>query len=186
MATTIDFDPRRSALVVYDFTRPIAEVGHRSYSQWAVDGMPTYAQLVRACRKSGVLVCYALGSAGYGGFDVCHEVAPVEGERSFMHNATGAFTGTDLDAYLTENRRDTLFVSGVAVDRDCNTTARQAQIAGLRPIMVRGACYTYPIAESPFGPVSTEELERVHLAALHRQGIPSIPIAELIDRLGSA
>jgi hypothetical protein len=49
--------------------------------------------------------------------------------------------------------------------------------------MVQGACFAQDIAESPVGPVSKEDIERVHLAALYRQGIEIMTIDEVVAAL---
>lgn len=180
----VEIDPKRTAILVYDMNSPIVEKGSQSYNQWAMDGMPTHARLLAACRKAGIPVYYAISARGYAGFEICAPIAPANGETVLRHDGSGAFFNTELEALLKNDGRDTLLITGMAVDRGANTAARYAQNLDIRPVMVAGACYAYDLVESPFGPVSARDLERVHLAALHRMGIISAPIEELTSALG--
>ena len=74
-------------------------------------------------------------------------------------------------------------ITGNAVDRGLSDTARQARDWDTRAIMVRGACFTHDIPDSPVGSVSKEDVERVHLAALHRHGIDVMTVDEVIGAL---
>jgi len=85
---------------------------------------------------------------------------------------------------LRDNGRDTLLITGISVDRGCSSTARQALNLGIRTIVVRGACFGSEITESPVGPVTREDIERVSLAVLYRQGVEIMDVDEVIAGLG--
>ena len=80
-------------------------------------------------------------------------------------HASGALSGTNQAQLLRDRGIETLLIAGMAVDRGCNTTARQALNRGLRVVMVCGACYTHDIARFTFRPIGKDDVERVHLAA---------------------
>jgi nicotinamidase-related amidase len=183
MTTETPLVPSKTALLIYDLTQPLVEEG-RWLEPWVRDGLPDYARLLDACRQAGVLVTYALGT-----WDpdpqVCTVLAPRPGEHVFSHPVSGAFDGTPLRDILAQAGRDTLLISGMAVDRGCNLAAREALNLNLRAIVVRGACFTRDIQASPVGPVSKMEIERVHLAALARLGAGVLNIDEVVEALAA-
>ena len=174
-------DPARTALVIYDMTATLLE--GPGTEPWIVSDLPQLAELLGQCRAAGVFVCYANSAQGYAGFEIPAAIAPLQDEARLLHSGSGAFSGTDLEQLLRDREVDTVMVAGMAVDRGCNMTARQAQNLGFRVIMVRGACFTHSIAEGPFGPIDKHEIERVHLAALSRMGIGVPTIAEIMAEL---
>jgi nicotinamidase-related amidase len=175
-------EARRTALLIYDMTQTLAEEGPH-IEPWVVEGLPSLARLVARCREAGVLVTYGVSAKGYAGFEVCRPIAPRPEETVVRHGESGGFTGTNLEEVLRAQGRDTLLIAGMAVDRGCNTTAREALQRGLQPIMVADACYTRDIRESPVGPVPKADVARVHLAALHRMGVGVMRIDEIIGAL---
>jgi nicotinamidase-related amidase len=178
-----DLEAGRTALLIYDMTQTLAEEG-RHLEPWVVDGMPGLARLLGRCREAGVLVTYAVSAQGYAGTEVCRAIAPLASETVIKHPRSGAFMGTDYEQVLRDAGRDTLLIAGMAVDRGCNTTAREALNRGLRAVIVRDACYTRDIAASPVGPVPKAEVARVHLAALHRIGAGIMAVDEIVGALG--
>jgi nicotinamidase-related amidase len=176
------FEPRRTAVVVYDMTQALVEPGE-GFEQWVVDGMPALRGLLERCREAGVAVYYAMNAQGFAGYELPRDIAAQPGDTVFKHQRSGAFTGTDFEQKLRDGGRDTLLITGMAVDRGCNTTARQAMNRGFRVVMVRGACYTYDLAESPVGPVGQRENERAHLAALYRMGAGVLTVDEVVAAL---
>ncbi|HLQ31621.1 MAG TPA: isochorismatase family cysteine hydrolase [Chloroflexota bacterium] len=178
---SVEIAAGKTALLIYDMTETLVQPGP-SFEQWVVDGMPDLARLLDRCRQTGVLVCYAIAAAGYAGFEICRAIAPRPDEIVVKHGSSGAFTDTDLAELLRQQQRETALISGIAVDRGCNMTARQALALGFQTVMVRGACYTQNIDESPVGPVSKADVERVHLASLHRMGTSIVEIGELLSK----
>jgi nicotinamidase-related amidase len=176
-------EARRTALLIYDMTQTLMDEGPY-IEPWVVEGLPGHARLLEACRKAGVLITYGISAKGYAGFDVCKPIAPQGDETVVRHGESGAFTDTPLLQALRDNQRDTLLITGMAVDRGCNLTAREALNRGLTPIVVRDACYTRDIKESPVGPVPKAEVARVHLAALYRLGVGIMSSDEVIRALG--
>jgi nicotinamidase-related amidase len=170
----------KSVLLIYDMAE-----GMVANESWVSEAMPMLAKLVQHCRLARIPVVYAMGAASIrAGDPVCTAVAPLENERTFTHPESGVFVGTDFDEFLTQQGRDTLLVTGMAVDRGCNTTARDALNRGFHPIMLRDLCFTRDIADSPVGPVSKHDIARIHLASLHRMGIGISTSAEVLTSLG--
>ena len=176
-------DPRRTAILVYDMTEMLVVDGP-FLEPWIVEGMAAYVRMLDRCRQAGVLVIYAVPKDGPAGSEICHAIPPQPQDTIVVHPLPGAFDDTDLDAILRDSRRDTLLVTGMAVDRGCNLAARQAFNRGMQACVVRGACYTRDIKDSPVGPASKEEIERIHLAALHRVGVHILTVDEVLAALG--
>jgi len=176
-----DFSARQTSLLIYDMSSALLE--GQSFEQWVLDGMPQFARLLDCCRRAGVLICYAVSAKGYAPEEVCPPIAPVQGEIILRHPFSGAFSATTLEQSLRDHQRDTLLIGGMAVDRGCNTTAREALNLGIHPIVVRGICFTRDISSSPVGAATKEEIERVHLASLHRLGAGIMTVDEVIATL---
>jgi nicotinamidase-related amidase len=176
-------DPRRSALVFYDMTPNRFTEGERRYLRAAVDAVPTMVRLVAACRAAGVPVCYVVSARAAPDFDTCHAIAPEPSDKMVVHTKTGGFFGTDLELFLREQDRDTLLLSGIALDYGVSSTAREALTLGIHPVLVRDACFSYDIPSTPVGTVTREELERAHLASLFFMGADIISSEQIIAAL---
>ncbi|MBM2809255.1 MAG: hypothetical protein HW416_14 [Chloroflexi bacterium] len=198
---------KTTALLVYHFTDELTRPG-RGFEQSVVDGLPAFARLLAGCRSAGVLVTYMMLERAIAiGSQIIPEVAPLTDEPIVRHTNRSALNCPEFVRLLLDHERDTLLISGYALDRGLSDTARQAggwdsqpigerwealdeaaKHAGEtklpRPIVVRDACFTYDVADSPVGHVSRQEIERAHLAALHRHGIPVMSIDEVIAALG--
>jgi nicotinamidase-related amidase len=177
------FDLRRAALVFYDMTQNRFTEGARRYLRAAVDGLPEMVRLVTTCRAAGVPICHVVSARAAPAFDICHAIAPQPGDKLVIHTSTGGFFGTDLERFLAEQGRDTLLLSGIALDYGVSSTAREALTLGIHPILVRDACFSYDIPSTPVGTVSREDLERAHLASLHFMGAGIMSIGEVISAL---
>lgn len=173
-------DPRRAALAFYDMTQNRFTQGERRYLQAAVDGLRGLVRLVAASRAAGVPICYVVSARAAPDFDICHAIAPQPGEKIVIHTRTGGFFETDLERFLREQGRDTLLLSGIALDYGVSSTAREALTLGLHPILLRDACFSYDIPNTPVGTVTREELERAHLASLHFMGAGIMSIGDVI------
>ncbi len=64
------------------------------------------------------------------------------GEELIVKHFPGSFTQTPLDAYLRRAGVDTVVVTGFMTHLCCDTTTRQAEERGLRPIFVSDATAT--------------------------------------------
>lgn len=171
-----------TALIVYDLTASLTRPGPQ-FEPYVVEALPAIGRLLDVGRKAGVKIVYALPSGAWEQTGTPPSIAAQPGDLTLRHPKSGAFAGTDLESFLIEGDRKSLLISGMAVDRGCNTTAREALALGIRPIMVRGACFTHDITSSPFGPVAKEDIERIHLAALYRMGITIATIDEIVFAL---
>ncbi|MBM2809953.1 MAG: isochorismatase hydrolase [Chloroflexi bacterium] len=178
---------RNTAVLIYHFTDFHTRPDSRGFEPEMADALPRFAELLAGCRKAGVLVTYVLSQtardASVGG-QVSQEIAPLPGDEIIQQTGGGGAFGTPLFEELLRKRgRGTLLITGIAIDRGLSDTARRATGCGVRPIMVRAACFAQDIADSPLGPVSKEEIERVHLAAMYRHGIGVMTIDEVLASL---
>jgi isochorismate hydrolase len=170
----ISIEPPRSALLIYDmWDEPAVPSVER--------GIADHRRLLDRCREAGVFVAYAMPPAGQR--TVAPTLAPRAAEPIFEHAQSGASGDTGFAERLRAEGRDALWITGMAVDRGCNTTARQALALGLTPVLVRGLLYTRDIEQSPVGPAGWEEIERIHLASLRRMGCSIVPVADLLAAL---
>ena len=188
---TVSLRAESTALLVYHFTEYHTRPGASGYEQAMVDNLPVVQRLLAGCRAAGVLVLYMLSETPRDptvGEDVSREIAPrpdepVIRQASSVGVSGGAFATPAFAELLRARGRDTVLIAGIAIDRGLGDTARRAASFGCRPIMVRGACFAQDIDESPVGPVSKEDIERVHLATLHRQAVEIMTVDEVIAAL---
>jgi hypothetical protein len=158
---------RHCAMLIYDLTQGMTE--HEPSVPPAIPGL---CRLILRSREAGVILSYALPH----GIDlrsppIMDTLPRVPTDLVFSHPQTGAFYQTGFESCLAQSGRNVLLIAGMAIDRGCNTTAREALQRGLRTIIVQDACFTRDIKASPVGQVSMEEIKRVHLASLYRIGV---------------
>jgi nicotinamidase-related amidase len=179
-----------TAALVYHFTDFHTRPDSRGFERQMADAVPLLSHLLDACRAAGALVTYVLSEAPRDasiGNQVSSVLPPQDGDAVLYQAAGGGAFGTpEFERLLRERGRDTLLITGIAIDRGLSDTARRASGFGLRPIMVRGMCFAQDIADSPLGPVSREDIERVHLAAMYRHGIGLMTVDEVLAALTSA
>jgi nicotinamidase-related amidase len=181
-----------TALLVYHYTEYHTQPGASGFEQSMVDGLPAVQRLITRGREAGVLVVYMISEMPRDpnvSEDVSKEIAPSPGDPVIRQAHSvgvsgGAFATPAFVELLRDRGRDTVLIAGNAIDRGLGDTARRAPSAGCRPIMVKGACFAQDIPESPVGPVTKEEIERVHLATLHRQAVGIMTIDEVLAALG--
>jgi nicotinamidase-related amidase len=184
-------DAEDTALLIYHFTEYHTRPGSAGYEQPMVDSLPVVQRLLDRCRATGVLVVYVISETPRDaaiGDDVCEAIAPIPSDVVIRQvpnpgSSGGAFATPAFGEMLRERGRRTLLITGIAADRGLNDTARPARALGYRPIMVRDVCFAQDIADSPLGPVPKEDIVRVHLAALYRQGIEVMTVDEVITSL---
>ena len=76
----------------------------------------------------------------------------------------GAFTGTNLDAWLKQQNADTISIAGYMTHMCCDTTARQAFHRGYKVEFLRDATGTLMV-ENEAGRATAEELQNSILVA---------------------
>jgi len=180
------------ALLIYDMTKELVDQSSPGYSPWAVAEMPTFQRLIQACHEASAPIFYALPQVrvdeakGDSARDaVCGPIRPAPEDTVIVRKKSGALAESPLEHLLRERGRTTLLITGMAVDRGCNTGARDAHNLGLRPVMVRELCLTRDIQSKTFGFISKEEIQKVHLAALERAVARVATVAEVIEALSA-
>lgn len=97
-------------------------------------------------------------------------------EREFVKTVFGAFTGSDLGAWLTEIGSDEVLITGFYTHMCVSTTAREALMRGQRvsidPDGTRATAIEHPL----LGLLSAEETRRSALLHLHHLGVELIPL----------
>jgi bifunctional isochorismate lyase/aryl carrier protein len=181
------------ALLIYDFTDELIDAKAAGYEPWAAEKIPLLKQLIEACHRADVPVYFALPQSSLDKRDVdragdaiCGPVKPGSEDTVIVRPKSGAIADSPLEGLLRQQARTTLLIAGMAVDRGCNTAARDAQKLDLRPVMVEDVCFTRDIRSNRFGFIPKNEIHRVHLASLERAGVGITSVEELIRLLGSS
>jgi maleamate amidohydrolase len=179
---------KQSALLIYDMTKELIDPKAEGYEPWVVEQMSPFRRLIDACRAAGVPVIYALPQTGvdkHGADDpadaICPPIRPAPGDTVLIRPKSGAVADSPLEGLLRQRGRATLLISGMAVDRGCNTAARDAQKLGLRAVVVQDVCFTRDIKEGSFGSIPKLEIQRVHMAALERAGAKIARLEDLVQ-----
>lgn len=187
-----DYPLRRGqcALLIYDMTKELLDQASPGYSSWVVEQMPAFQRLIQACHHANAPVFYALPQirvdetrADRPGEAICDPIRPTAEDTVIVRKKSGALAESPLEHLLRERGRTTLLIAGMAVDRGCNTAARDAHNLDLRPVMVRELCFTRDIQSKTFGFISKEEIQKVHLAALERAVARVSAVEEVIEAL---
>jgi isochorismate hydrolase len=193
--TMADYTIRRGqcALLIYDMTKELIDKTSKGYTPWAAEQMPAFQRLIQVCHEAGVPIFYALPqvrvdeAGGDSARDaVCGPIRPSPEDTVIVRKKSGALAESPLEHLLREHGRTILLISGMAVDRGCNTAARDAYNLDLRPVMVRDLCLTRDIDSKTFGRIPKEEIQRVHLAALERAVARVATLDEVIAALGKS
>jgi nicotinamidase-related amidase len=133
------------------------------------------ARAMDAARAAGVAVVviqhdmpadapiFATGSAGWA-------LHPVVAERAadvaFHKQLPGAFTGTDLEAWLRDHGIDTVSIAGYMTNICVDTTSRQAAHAGFQVEVLGDATGTLAYGNTA-GRASAQQVHAATLATLH-------------------
>jgi nicotinamidase-related amidase len=166
--TSLQFDPKSTALVLIDLQRGI--VGRTLAPHSASDVVTRAAQLAAALRGNGGTVVYVRVDMT----DVLHlpvdaptrdpnappppatasELAPESGYQTgdllITKRQWGAFYGTELDQQLRRRRIRTIIIGGVATNFGVESTARAAFDRGYELIFVEDAMTSVSAAAHAF------------------------------------
>jgi nicotinamidase-related amidase len=97
------------------------------------------------------------------------EATPAPGEMWFTKTVNSAFIGTGLEAYLREHGCASLVVVGLTTDHCISTSVRMAANLGFEVTLVSDATATFDRADLDGAPIPADEIQRIHLASLHRE-----------------
>jgi isochorismate hydrolase len=171
-------------------TKELIDKTSPGYCPWVVEQMATFQRLIQACHEGGAPIFYALPQvrvdetgADRPGEAICDPIRPTPEDTVILRKKSGAVAESPLEHLLREQGRTTLLITGMAVDRGCNTAARDSYRLGLRPVMVRDLCLTRDLDSKTFGFIPKEEIQRVHLAALERAVARVATIDEVVEVL---
>ncbi len=182
--------PGQCALLIYDTTRELVDPSSPGYEREVADGMPLLRQLIDVCHRREVPVFYALPQSALDKHGaeaaadaVCDEIKPKTQDTVIVRKKSGALAESPREGLLRQPGRTTILIAGMAVDRGCNTAARDAQNLGLKPVMVEDVCFTRDISGGRFGFISREEIRKIHLASLERAFAKIVSVKELTELL---
>ncbi len=105
-------------------------------------------------------------SEGSAGVAICSELAPGPSDIVIRKSAYSPFQNTQLENILRGLDTDALVVAGVTTNVGCDSTIRDAFYRGIKTMLVTDASGTGGIAETPWGPISAEQVHRATCATL--------------------
>ena len=209
MAVTFALDAKKTALLVYDVVNEMADAGGAFYDPSVSRVLSPIQRMLSSCRTMGIPVFYTVPASegpedmgimatfypelaarglfrtGSRGSEVHSSIKPEKGDTVLAKPRYGAFYGTRLHQILRRKGIDTILLCGISTQVGCSTTAREAASRDYRVVMVKDACLSRPIADQGWGPVSAEDVERVHMSTLARSFAMVATSDEVIRRLGA-
>jgi len=159
----LEFDPRKTALVMIDLQKGILSADRFPHA--VEDVVERNLTLARALKAKGgriVPVRVDFGPNGElapkGAIDAAHlselpadfaelrpEVLALEPDLIVTKHQWGAFHGTDLDLYLRRLGIETVLVSGVATNMGVESTVREGWSLGYGMVVVEDASSTFSV-----------------------------------------
>lgn len=208
MAITFSLDAKKTALLIYDVVNEMADPGGAFYDPSVNLVLSPIRRLLSFCRARGIPVFYTVPAnegredmgrmadfypelassglfrAGSRGSQVHSSIEPEKGDTIIAKPRYGAFYGTRLHQILRRKGIDTILLCGISTQVGCGTTAREAASRDYKVVMLKDACLSRPIADQGWGPVSAEDVERVHMSTLARSFAMVASSEEVIRKLG--
>jgi len=157
---TLDFDRKRTALVVIDLQKGIASVGRMLAPHDAETVVQNAAKLAEGFRKNGmpVFLVHVVSSPAdrldviaddevgrpsapwpADASDFLPEIGPKKGDITITKRQWGAFYGTDLELRLRRRGIATLVLCGISTNYGVESTARFAYEYGFQQIFAEDA-----------------------------------------------
>ncbi len=164
--TKLEFDPKKSALVVIDLQKGI--VGMPVEPRGSGEVVRNSASLAAGLRAKGAFIVLVRVAFSPGGKDrlqpecdapmapgklpddwaeIVPELAPKAGDHVIVKRQWGAFHGTDLDLQLRRRGATTIVLCGIATCYGVESTARGAYELGYEQIFAEDAMASRSAAE---------------------------------------
>ena len=201
--------PEKTALIVFDMTNSFVGEGSPFEVFSASEKLvPKLKRLIGACRLKKIQVIYtnevlrADGSdagrlddiwppirernvliKGTKEVEVYDEIKPEEGDIVVEKHRYSAFYGTDLDLILRNKGIDTLIICGPSPEVGVETTARDAFVRDYKVIFPSDGFIWNDLSDLGWGPVSSQELQRVLLTIMARAFAHVVSIDEILAKL---
>lgn len=156
--STLDFDPKKTALVIIDLQQGI--VAYKTAPHASAEVIERSARLAKALREKGGKVVYV--HVNMSDFlklpadqsmrdpnapppppeasELVPEAGFQEGDLLITKRHWGAFAGTDLEKQLRQRGIETIILTGISTNFGVESTARQGTGLGFAFVIVEDAC----------------------------------------------
>jgi nicotinamidase-related amidase len=111
------------------------------------------------------------------------EAQPLSHEPIFQKTVNSAFIGTSLEAYLRENRIETLTIAGLTTDHCVSTSTRMAANLGFKVLLISDGTATFERISYNGRHYTAEEIHESALASLHHEFATVVSTSEVIAKL---
>jgi nicotinamidase-related amidase len=170
-------------LIVVDAQNEFSAQGKRPVPNHA-EALATIRQRVEEARREGRPIAWVRHHnrpdespafvPGSWGAELSPGLGPLPGraeEAEFVKDVFGAFTGTDIGAWLEKLGSDDVLIVGFFAHMCVSTTAREALMRGLRVSVDPKGTGGFPIRHELLGEQSADEVHRTALLQLSHLGV---------------
>jgi len=191
MLDSKDVPLSQSALLVVD-AQDSFKLGPRWERRNNHDFEANVARLISAYREANLPVIYFLHSDPDPGFETTSPyyklmdfIRPLPAEPVFHKNTRNCFTSTPLGPYLLEKRVRQVAITGIQMERCCETTARVAADLGYAVDFVIDGMMTFPIPnwDVPGEELGVADIEERTKYALRRRFARIVTSAALVEEV---
>jgi nicotinamidase-related amidase len=125
-------DPKRTALLLFDFTTQTCTVERRPR---CAANVPLLQQLLTKGRAAGMFVVYSVATANTTAKDILAPIAPVGGEPVLPPLGPDKFLNSDFEKMLKDHGVDTVILTGTAAHTTVLHTGGAAALRGFKVIV---------------------------------------------------
>jgi nicotinamidase-related amidase len=125
-------DPKRTALLLFDFTNQTCTPERRPRCAANVPGLQ---KLLAGARREGMFVVYSVPGAGATAKDILAAIAPAGDEPVLPPLGPDKFIGSDFESMLKGRGIDTVILTGTAAHTTVLHTGGAAALRGFRVVV---------------------------------------------------
>ncbi len=204
-----DIHTDKTALLIIDMQNAFLKPGGPLERPGGRDLVPRLNNLLRGCRKKGILILFTrqvfrkdgsdLGLfaefapelyktkstlvEGTPDVDIYDEIEQQEGDIMITKQTYSAFSGTELDLLLRIKGIDTLIIGGVDTAVCCEATARSARHRNYKVIFLSDGTATSAQLDVGWGAISADEAQRFVLTVMAPRYAEVSSVDEVLRRV---